>query len=341
MIGPLDVVTGLAITNRQGAIEELVKRGLSSQVACRPGYANMRRAGLTLLELLVVLAIMGVIASMLLAAVQHARESARRAQCTSNLRQIGIALQGYQDAFGVFPRGWNFRHFSFHVAILPQLEQEPLFQRVDYLANAATGIKNSSIRQTALPVYECPSDGYAAIRFTGDSVGTSYVGNYGTGVQAFGYNGFFPIGPGASPAAITDGLSQTAALSEILVANLQYDRLRVVWPTVPMMAPGQLEMFAAQCAMVAPSEGGETMSHGHPWTCGDASVTLYNHILPPNRPSCRNGTRVQEGAYPPASMHPGGVNVTFGDGHLKFIVDDVDLQVWRAFGSRNGNEAAF
>ncbi len=332
---------GRAILRRDRAKEKLVKRVFFTSVARSGVDADRRRSGFTLIELVVVVAVIGLLLSLVLAAVQHSRESGRRAQCASNLKQIGLALQGYQDAFGVFPRGWNFRHFSFHVAILPQLEQGPLFQRVDYLADAVTGTKNSPIRQTALAIYECPSDGYAAIQYAGNSLGTSYAGNFGTGVQTYGYNGFFPIGAGANPAGITDGLSQTAALSEILVSNLRYDRLRVLWPTVPMMSPSQLEMFAAQCSTVAPSEGGETMTHGHPWTCGDAGFTLYNHILPPNRPSCRNGTRVQEGAYSPASMHPGGANVAFGDGHLKFVVDDVDLRVWRAYGSRNGNDAAF
>ncbi len=299
------------------------------------------RSGMTLVELLVVMAIIGLLSSIVLAAVQHSRESGSRVQCASNLRQIGVAIQSYQDAFGVFPRGWSPRHFSFHVAILPRVEQEPLFQRVNYLSDAMWGLENQSIRATALPIYECPSDGYATFRYDGGFLGTSYAGNFGTGVQAYGYNGLFRPGPGTSPAEFIDGLSQTAAVSEILVANLSDDRRRVLWETVPMLSPGQLETFAAQCSMLAtPAPGGDTMIHGRPWTCGDAGATLYNHILPPNRPSCRNGTRVQEGAFPPASMHPGGANVAFGDGHLKFIGDDVDLRVWRAFGSRNGSEAA-
>src|SRR3712207_2645414 len=93
------------------------------------------RRGFTLIELLVVIAIIGVLIALLLPAVQSAREAARRAQCTNNLKQLGLAMQGYIDANGAlpptsasgFPAGVLMNDFSMKVRLLPFLEQTTIF----------------------------------------------------------------------------------------------------------------------------------------------------------------------------------------------------------------------
>jgi prepilin-type N-terminal cleavage/methylation domain-containing protein len=95
------------------------------------------KRGFTLIELLVVIAIIAVLIALLLPAVQAAREAARRAQCASNLRQIGLALQNYHTALGVFPPGrlrgtidHNGRCFSAYAYLLPHLDQDRLSHNV-------------------------------------------------------------------------------------------------------------------------------------------------------------------------------------------------------------------
>src|SRR5204862_8363683 len=103
--------------------------------------------GFTLVELLRVIAIIGVLVALLLPAVQAAREAARRMQCTNNLKQIGLAIHNYHDAQGRFPSGFIFQApgmanradrpnraagFSWHTFILPQLEQQNLYNQLNF-----------------------------------------------------------------------------------------------------------------------------------------------------------------------------------------------------------------
>ena len=109
-----------------------------------------RSSGFTLIELLVVIAIIAVLISLLLPAVQSAREAARRAQCTNNLKQIALALNVYHDSTNVFPAEGNMdlsnnganqwgdgsNHFSWRVMILPQVEQGNLFNAINFQRNS-------------------------------------------------------------------------------------------------------------------------------------------------------------------------------------------------------------
>ena len=100
------------------------------------------RRGFTLIELLAVIAIIAVLVSLLLPAVQQAREAARRSQCRNNLKQIGIALHNYADAFGTFPPGrivnpvsGQGHCFSAYAHLLPYIEQQALYDMIDWNAN--------------------------------------------------------------------------------------------------------------------------------------------------------------------------------------------------------------
>lgn len=145
-------------------------------------FLGRGRPAFTLIELLVVIAIIAILIALLLPAVQQAREAARRTQCKNNLKQIGLALHNYHDAFDRFPsfvmshhsnvyqqwygcQAWYFtRGFSWRVSILPYIDRAPEYNSMD-LENhgfggclGGMGAANLAIMGLSLPAYVCPSD---------------------------------------------------------------------------------------------------------------------------------------------------------------------------------------
>ena len=134
---------------------------------------NRLRSGFTLIELLVVIAIIAVLIALLLPAVQAAREAARRAQCTNNLKQIGLATHNYIDVNNLFPPGaisvadspWNGNGLSWRALILPQMEATTLYNAINlslpaaYNAAYQGGASFYTAYQIVPRTWLCPSDG--------------------------------------------------------------------------------------------------------------------------------------------------------------------------------------
>lgn len=165
-------------------------------------FADRRRyAAFSLVEMLVAIAVIGILLAIALPAVQHARESARRTQCKNHLHQLAVAVQNRNSQFGHLPvDGTN--GFGVGVFLLPHLGQAPLYETICPLATGySEALKiHAATVTTTLPVFICPSDGSdAATRANGRS---NYLGNG----QLFSRH--------MSLAEVIDGESNTIAFGE-------------------------------------------------------------------------------------------------------------------------------
>jgi prepilin-type N-terminal cleavage/methylation domain-containing protein/prepilin-type processing-associated H-X9-DG protein len=284
--------------------------------------------GFTMIELLVVIAIIGILAALLLPAVQAARESARRAHCAGNLHQMGIALNNHVSQ----GRGVPGRLSGF----LREIEQTSLANLPrDTSTSTPAG---QTARSTTIAAFLCPSDR----TLTSQAGGTNYAGNGGVGFDPSGRlrNGAF----GASVRDFADGLSNTAAISEWVRGDGDpqvRDPKRSVFAT-PQQLVNQADLgrFGAQChGLSLQSAVLERLGKGMDWTRSGFGYSLYNHVLGINDHTCTNGGLVDQGAWTAGSLHPGGANILFADGHVVFVKDSIALATWRAVGTRSGGEA--
>jgi prepilin-type N-terminal cleavage/methylation domain-containing protein/prepilin-type processing-associated H-X9-DG protein len=311
-----------------------------------------RRRALTLVELLVVLAVIALLLGLLVPAVQRVREAANRTQCSNNLRQIGLALHAYQITFGTLPpgRGTPFPYvFSTHSYLLPFLDRSDMRNLIDFNTppltfgpyNAARNLRAATM---GIGLFVCPSD-YSPERVDGSLyAATTYVANTGSGTRSFGQltgsDGVFYQGSLTALRDLHNGLSHTAAFSESTLGSGR-DRTGDGPPDrdagrLVLELPGPTDPTPEACAA---GKGYWSGQRGARWINGDYGDTLYNHYYPPNAPQWDCGNSFHNKALTAArSWHPGGVNVLLCDGSVHFIENSVSLAVWQALATRNGNK---
>ena len=327
--------------------------------------------GYTLIELLVVITIIGVLLSLLLPAVQAAREAARRAQCANNLRRIGLALHSYHSGFDVLPwgHGSGGDDWSTHTQILPQLEHGIVFNALNFGSGGAQpgAPDNTTAVSVVIDTFLCPSD---IDRLNWPEAHNNYADNAGSAPAAL-----FVEGPNSGPfiaapdparvpnaamvsfSSITDGLSQTAAFSEKVKGIGDHGAIPpprdAEKPSSSLLdlpqpnAESSPEPFATACRALDPTltplHGGASTvgawGSGSSWHLGAPCDTRYNHVMQPNTWSCAyDVATVARGAFTASSRHPGVVDLLMLDGSVRQIKDGVDIPVWWALGTGAGGE---
>lgn len=321
-----------------------------------------QRPAFTLVELLVVIAIIGVLVALLLPAVQSAREAARRAQCASNERQLGLAAANYVAAKTTFPPGveqWYFNKAVSHRGIplfaylLPHLEQQTILVDWDYedpIHNADRGADSNTA--TVLPVFLCSSDDFPqnptvmAQRDWHYALG-SYGGNGGS-------RSYFP------PQATADGLfHSTGEASEPVQGQVAVNPRDVLDGLSNTIAFGERSHHDPNYQSFNDAGWGELL-HEWGWWGASTSRKMIGHVTlsayAPLNYRLPFSFEARGGQSPPAdafaqfqhyvdlriaaygSNHPGGANFCFADGSLRFLTDETDQQVLLAASTRAGAE---
>jgi len=325
-----------------------------------------RRSGFTMIELLVMLAIIGILVALLLPAVQSAREAARRVQCSNNMKQFAIAMHNYHDAYNCLPASTNEGKlaatsplpgsagepgsragFSWRVSILPYVEQMAMYDMIDFKQSAYADVpEHRRAAGVVMSLHRCPSDvgkEFATAPEYGDPQSLSnYVAMGATHAASLYREETEPAGGRAHPNGlifpgaytrfrdVIDGTSNTLMLSETK------ERRYAAW------LDGTTAAVVGLAEETKPAfHKGDGRLTGDVPNSGVRSTLNYGNDSPPEftyyLPKSRHSGK-ENWLHGPSSHHPGVVNHAMCDGSVRGISVSLEPRVYMHLITRAGGE---
>lgn len=303
------------------------------------------RSGFTLIELLVALGIIGLLTGLLLPAVQSARESARRAQCQNNLKQLGTGVANYLDASTFYPfgriRSRDTRYLlyqtalcsgpidrSYLVALLPFIEQQACFSSFNH-GLAMVGPEQNTARRNIISIFSCPSDSDAgqllpvntasALPWLQDDESlhfqvapSSYAGSHSSG-GAVAIGGIETCTPDLIDVKGSNGI----------ITDLPYIRPSSVTDGLSNTILIAEKSATVQRLLINTTDD-EYETWNSPWVFGDMRATLVTAGQSPNAFRKYPDKEFQTWTDSASSLHPGGVNVLMADGSVRFVKETIE-----------------
>ncbi|QDT98564.1 DUF1559 domain-containing protein [Gimesia aquarii] len=296
---------------------------------------SVSRHGLTLVELMVVLAIIGILISLLLPAIQQAREAARRAHCRSNLKQITLAILNYHNVHQTAPLNTSFTHGfgpsarvkSWMQCLLPFIEQSALHEKIDP-GSSIVGMRH--IAAMPISLFNCPTDTHPGSLDERADVPQDWVlgiTNYKASAGSnWGWGLFARSEPNGRFAGSTDGLSEGNGF-------ICESRKAPVVTRLKDLTDGTSNTFAV----------GECVAGWTKWSWWFSNNTVTATSAIPLNYKPPSKTREENAldwfhCYGFSSRHPGGGNFSMADGSVRFINENVNLSIYRALATIQGQE---
>jgi prepilin-type processing-associated H-X9-DG protein len=292
------------------------------------------RGGLSLFELLVVLALLGLALALLLPAVARVRQAASRAQSSNNLKQIGLACHNYHDANGMMPPGCDDNQFSAAARLLPYIEQDNLYKLLD-MKKPALDDANKTVRSAMIKVFISPNDPVPMVK--PEFGPTNYLFCAGSKYALDKNDGLFYLNSKVKFALVTDGLSNTLMAGETLKGD-GMNKAQDVKRQHVKLAKDQLgalnnESGVKDFAEVKNISGDRCAA----WIDGRHLQGTFT------------GTRLLNDAQPDVECDGMGglsglralgntTNILMGDGSVRAVTANIALPVWKSLASRDGGE---